>query len=214
MTLRSLFLLGGAGALAATAPEWLARTGGEAARLVVLSCGAGCRKYMPVYTDHWPAQFVGPDENGVLDVAQATALISGATGIFVAGGETELYHSLYGVGPLRELIRARYAAGVAYAGLSAGALLAMDTCVLYPPDVEGIARLPGLGLLPDTLVGVHFTEQGGLDAFLPVVRRVVTTNIWGIDDDACLLFENEVLSRSLGGDVYELDSVRVSGLAD
>jgi cyanophycinase len=206
MTERSLFLLGGAGALAAMSPDWLARTGEDAARLVVLACGSGWTNYRHTYTQHWPAQFVGPDDNGVLDLEQASTLISGATGLFVAGGDTELYHSLYGAGPLRELIRSRYAAGIPYAGLSAGTLLAVDTCVLYPPDAADIALLPGLGLLPDTLVGVHFSEAGGASAFEPVMEEVPASHIWGIDDDACAVFENEEFVGKLGGAVYRLGS--------
>ncbi|WP_293914912.1 Type 1 glutamine amidotransferase-like domain-containing protein [Deinococcus sp.] len=234
MTSRSLFLLGGTEALAAMTPDWLARTrldatdkdvigtdaigadatntgasGGAPARLVILACGAGWQGHMSTYTRHWGAQnvqFIGPDDNGALDLNRATALISGASGLCVAGGDTALYHSLYGVGLLRELLRACYAAGIPYAGLSAGALLAMDTCVLYPPDTADIALLPGLGLLPDTLVGVHFSSAGGASAFEPVMEEVPASAVWGIDDDACAVFEDERFVGKLGGAVYRLGS--------
>lgn len=58
------------------------------------------------------------------DVAGQLALLAGADGIFIGGGETfVLLGELYRTGQL-ELIRARVAAGVPYAGSSAGANVA------------------------------------------------------------------------------------------
>jgi cyanophycinase len=211
MTKRSLFLLGGTGALTAMTPEWLNRAGGNAARLVILACGPGWQTYMPIYTQLWRAQdvqYVGPDASGKLNLQAASIAIAQASAVFVAGGDTELYQAFYGIGPMRELLRQRYAAGIPYAGCSAGALLAMETCVLYPPDSSDIRLLKGLGLLPSTLIGVHFSDDGGLSAFLPVIQAVPTNHIWGIDDDACALFENEVFLGGLGGSVHALNSTQ------
>lgn len=216
---RWLFLLGDTAALSAMSGRWVALTGGDQACLVVLSYGGNWRTYAPVYADTWRAHgaaevsMIAPDDDGTLNVPEVAARIERASGVFIAGGDTQKYHALYGGGALREVLRRHYARGVPFAGCSAGALLAMDTCVISPQD-SGEPQptyLPGLGLLPGVAVGVHFLEWGGPAALEPTLRDLGVREGWGVDGDACACFRNEAYQESFGGQVVRLTREGDSG---
>ncbi|MDO4263909.1 MAG: Type 1 glutamine amidotransferase-like domain-containing protein [Deinococcus sp.] len=161
-----------------------------------------------LYRGQWPGcrvDFVAPQPGGSLDAAQAAAVIASASAIFVAGGDTSRSHELYGTGPLGELIRARYQAGVPYAGLSAGALLAMDLCLIPSEDTGEPDRFgPGLGLLPGTLLGVHFVRWGGAATLHRHLRARRVATGWGLDDHVTLHFLSEEEPVSYGGPAFLL----------
>jgi cyanophycinase len=75
---------------------------------------------------------IAPDEQGVLDLDAVSAKLREATGIFIGGGHTPTYHQLYVTEPIRGMIQERYREGVPVAGVSAGALIALQVCVLFP----------------------------------------------------------------------------------
>jgi cyanophycinase-like exopeptidase len=68
------------------------------------------------------------------DAKIALLLQGGATGIFIGGGHTPTYHRLYATEPVRGVIRERYEERIPVAGVSAGALIALDPCVLTPDE--------------------------------------------------------------------------------
>ena len=200
---RQLFLLGGMSALDAFTPPWL-RVCGE--RVAVLSY-APSEKHAALYRDLWAGrqvEFVAPDEeSGTLDLDWAAAAIAGASAIFVAGGDTSRYHELYGTGPLRELICTRYRSGVPYAGVSAGAPLALEQCLIPGQDSGVPDRFgPGLGLLPGTLLGVHFAEWGGAATLHRHLRARHMATGWGLDDCVTLHFRDEAEPVSYGGSAF------------
>lgn len=199
---RQLFLLGGMEALGAFTPPWLEVCGEHVA---VLSHAAS-ERHAALYRERWPGRrvdFVAPPAGGELDTDQAAAAIAAASAIFVAGGDTAQYHRLYGTGPLRELIRARYRSGVPYAGLSAGALLAMEQCLIPGEDTGEPDRFgPGLGLLPGTLLGVHFAEWGGAATLHRQLRERHVRTGWGLEDHLTLHFRDEEEPVSYGGPAF------------
>ncbi len=213
MSSSKLFLLGGDAALDAVAEEFVPAAGGRDATIVLLMQGGrNWEQYVPPYAEAWARhgatdyRCVVPDENGELDLGAVSDWLGRATGIFIGGGHTPTYHRLYAREPMRSLISARHRSGVPVAGLSAGALLALETCVF---DSEEVGRdapqlAPGLGLVDDLLLEVHFTERHRLPGLLEAMVQLGVPVAWGIDEAACLVIEDGRVSRTLGRSVYKV----------
>ena len=217
MSQRRLFLLGGSegGILDLVAEEFVASAGGEDARIALLMVGGeGWEEYVPRYTEPWGrcgATRVGvivPGADGALDVPAALSVLRDATGIFIAGGRTATYHSLYATEPVRSVIRERHADGTPVAGLSAGALISPEVCLLRPtpknPDQE-LRIDDGLGLISGLVVEVHFDDgPGTLPTLLEGMCRSRTTRGLGIGMSACAVLEGGQLARVLGRGVHSV----------
>ena len=209
---RRLFLLGGSAAFDVTAGEFVPAAGGRAARIaLLLQGGRDWQKYVSDYTRPWIQRgasrydVIVPDDDGRLNLEDVAAKLKSATGIFIGGGHTATYRRLYATEPVRTILRKRYARGIPLAGCSAGALIAPGICAFHPGEDEGGARVAdGLGLVGDLLVGVHFTVENVLPNLLTAMAQTRTPDAWGIDDAACVVFENEKFSRVLGGAAYEI----------
>lgn len=120
--------------------------------------------------------------------------VSGAAGIYVAGGRTPLYRELLvdgGGGWLPE--------GVPYAGFSAGAAVAATSAIVggwrigdlavcssdAAEDLDDVEPRPGLGLTPFA-VDVHATSWGTLTRLVHAVSRGLVADGWAIDEHTCL----------------------------
>jgi cyanophycinase len=213
MSTQGLFLLGGSVAFDAAAEAFVPAAGGaQAAIALLLQGGNNWQDYVPQYVEPWIQRGVTryypivPREDGTLDLDAAAATLRAATGIFVGGGHTPTYRRLYAVEPIRSIIRDRYQQGVPYAGVSAGALIAPEICAIPPEDTgePAVQVPPGLGLIRDVIVGVHFTEWNALPHVLEAMSQTQPTKAWGIDEDDCALFEGGQFKRALGGSVYEI----------
>lgn len=216
MSQRRLYLLGGSAAFEAVAEEFVPAAGGREATITLLmQGGSGWEKYVPDYTEPWTRQGVAhhhvivPDENGAWDIDQVSAKLSEATGIFIGGGHTPTYRHLYATEPLRSIIRERYQAGIPVAGVSAGALISLEDCALDADEVgdDSLKIEAGLGLAGNLVVEVHFTELDRLSNLLEAMVRLGAHAGWGIDDPACLVLEDEKVTRVLGRSVYRVEMV-------
>ncbi len=217
MAKRLLFLLGGGEiAYEAVADVFIPAADGAAAIIALLMQGSPewQTRFLPRYLPAWQRHDVGdvrpvvPAADGKLDIEAALATLRAATGIFIGGGHTATYHRLFATEPVRTAIRERYAAGVPVAGISAGALLLPAITLLSPGESYGggLEIVPGLGLLPDTLVGVHFTEWGRQPDLCRAMQQTRTTAAWGLDEPVCALFTDERYTRTIGrdGHVYHI----------
>jgi len=210
---RRLFLLGGSAAFDAAADVFVPAAGGQDARIaLLLQGGETWKKYVPGYVRPWEQRgasqydLIVPDESSVLDVKQASAILREATGIFIGGGHTPTYHRLYATEPIRGIIRERYQTGVPVAGMSAGALIAPELCALTHDETgkDSLTTLPGLGLIQNVIVGVHFTESNRLPGLLEAMIENRIKTGWGINEGACAVFENEQFKGTLGQSVYQI----------
>jgi len=210
-----IFLLGGSAALEAANPEFVRAAGGHDARIVLLlGGGKGWRKYVPQYVEPWlhlgigSYRVIAPDEDGSLDLRETTAALRWATGIFIGGGHTPTYHRLYASEPLRGLIRGRCREGVPIVGLSAGALIIPEACVL-PGEAGGSSPeiVGGLGLLGGIVVKVHFSGWQDIPALLKAMAEAGVRTGWGLGESACAVFGEEGFVAALGGTVYEISLV-------
>lgn len=211
--IRRLFLFGGNPSQYEAQTEFIAAAGGSAAEVVLLLVRRpGWEAYLPRYLDPWIQRgtrahhVILPEEDGSLDESEVEARLRQATGIFIGGGHTATYQSYYAQGRVAEVIRERYREGVPVGGSSAGALLFPEVCRMSPWDTDsGTAQSrPGLGLLTGCLVSVHFISRQDEQNIVEAMIETRIPSAWGIDDDACAVFCNEVFSHAFGGGVYRL----------
>ncbi len=211
---RALFLLGGSQALEAAALDFVSAAGGHQACLaLLLQGGQNWQKYVPVYAGPLNTcgvrniQVIVPGEDGQLDLTAAGAVLEQASGIIIGGGNTAAYQRLYAASPLGEQIRSRYQAGIPYLGISAGALIALEHCLLGSEESgDGTMRIaPGLGLVQQILLGVHFTERNALPELLAAMAQTQTQIGWGLDEGTCAIFEEERFARVAGRSAYRVE---------
>jgi len=212
-----LFLIGGSEGdiLDRVADEFVAAAGSRDARIALLMIGGpGWQRYLPRYVQPWEKRgvirphVIVPADDGLLDLPVAISVLRAATGIFMAGGRTSAYHRLYASEPLRTMIRRRYSEGIPFAGLSAGALLSPDICLLRPtpnaPD-QAFEIVEGLGLVSDLIVEVHFTEGvGTYPTLLEGMSRTKTRHGLGIGASACAVLEDGRLQHVIGRSVHKV----------
>jgi cyanophycinase len=210
-----LFLLGGSSTIFdAVADEFVPAAGGPDASIALLLSGEqGWKDHVSQYTQPWTRRGVtrcytiAPGHDGTLDVDAALAKLCESTGIFIGGGDTPTYRRLYATDPIRSVIRQRYQEGVPIAGLSAGALIAPEICAI-PPEDTGESRVrivPGLGLVSDLIVGVHFSEWNALPNVVEAMVETRTATGLGMDETACAVLENGRLKRILGRSAYKVE---------
>lgn len=221
-----------------TSAPFIAAAGGRSARIAwCVPHPEGWERELPAHRDPWlrlgAAEVVPIVPTGDPPVLSPAALdaLAACSGIFVCGGNTRAYHRLYAQGPAREVIRARHAAGVPYAGLSAGALIAADPCTVWgdrltlPGNAYRLrgaddgcrAELevaPGLGLVSGLLPEPHFSERGGFPRLVAALERSGVARGLGIDDPICAEIADGALVRIRGrGRAYWLEARRPGHLA-
>jgi cyanophycinase len=212
-----LFLLGGSDGDVCNriADDFVEAAGGEAAVIALLLIGGeGWEAHAGRYRALWDARGVRraevlvPDGGGRLDLLSAEQRLRAATGIFIGGGRTATYHQLYASEPLRSVIRQRHRSGAPVVGLSAGAMLVPELCMLRPtprdPD-QTFMIVEGLGLIRDLIVEVHFAETpGALPSLLEGMARTRTARGLGLGSTACARLANGQLVGGFGPGVYEV----------
>ena len=94
-----------------------------------------------------------------------------------------------------------------FAGVSAGALLALEKCVLSAEETSdnSLQMVAGLNLARDIVIGVHFTATHALPEMLEAMAQTRTRNGLGIDDEACAVFDDGRFIGVLGQQVYEVE---------
>jgi cyanophycinase len=211
---RQLFLLGGNAAYEVFADEFITAAGrGNAVVALLMQGGDNWQKYVPQYAE--PLEQRGaachhsivPDENGALDLEGVAAKLREATGILLCGGHTPTYQRLYAAEPVRGWIQGRYQEGVPVAGVSAGALISPEPCVLWQDEtVDGVPQVArGLGLVRDLAIEVHFSERARLPRLLEAMNHLQANVGWGIDESACIVFKEGQAECVLGQSVHRVE---------
>jgi cyanophycinase len=212
MPSKLLYLLSSRPAFDIVAEEFVPAAGGAKASIVLLlfSNNEKTPKYVSEYAEPWLKRGIAghsvvmPKTSGELDLEDATLKITRASGIFIGGGETERYRELFATEPIAQLIRDKYEQGTPIAGCSAGALIIMDHCLLYDYESDKLDIKPGLGLLQEPMMEVHFSERNRLKPLLKSMRQTGIKRGLGIDEPACAVFVNGKLDHTLGKSVHEI----------
>jgi cyanophycinase len=204
--------------------------GGTGARIVIITTASG----MPaqIFSTYMAAfRRLGIGDVRELRLAnheqanseQTIALLAQATGIFITGGDQARLQFL--VRSRAHLaLRSRMADNsLVVAGTSAGATALGPVMILGggargngddPDDQETagdpLRMGPGLGLLPASVIDVHFTQRGRLPRLVAAVARHPSHLGIGIDEDTAVLVRSgrfHVLGR---GEVVTVDAVPVA----
>ncbi len=198
---------------------------------LLLQGGEGWEQYVARYAAPWTAHAdvrVIPivPRYGSVEGDDITT-IANADGIFMGGGHTRSYYSAFVDGPVGDVIREQVATGVAYGGVSAGALLASETSIVAGnvidgrritalTDTEGEIELdfaPGLGLV-DAVVDAHLTELGNFPRLLEAVVRIGARTGIGIDEPAGVHVAESVATVLGAGSVFVVQNQPASVLIE
>jgi cyanophycinase len=155
------------------------------------------------------------------DGQEASAVLNGATGVFLSGGDQSRLQTLVGSN-INDLLRARLEDGLIVAGTSAGATALGRTMILGsngaagaagPASAAGAAAssatvriAPGLGLLPRVLIDMHFGERGRLPRLLSAVALDPERLGIGIDENTAVLVQQDTFEVLGSGTVTVVDA--------
>jgi len=125
------------------------------------------------------------------DDSHTQAVLEQATGIFISGGDQSRIRTVVGSATNALLSRRLQDDAVVVAGTSAGATALGRTMILggEGPDVcaSAVRTGPGLGLLPDVVIDMHFSERGRLPRLLSAIALDPAHLGVGIDEDTAIL---------------------------
>jgi cyanophycinase len=158
--------------------------------------------------------------------------LDSVTGIWFGGGDQARLTAVLQGTPSLDAIRARYRAGAAVGGTSAGAAIMSDSMITgdqtppgdttgyYGDEYPAIARRriqvrPGFGFLPGAIVDQHFIRRERHNRLLSAVLERPTLVGVGIDESTALEVDPDGRWRTLGdGDVviYDARKSRITAL--
>ncbi len=196
--------------------RFLDLAGGKKARIVVVPTASETPEEMGQdYIDAFGG--LGAKSVEVLDVRQradsnadpALELLSGATGIFITGGDQARLVSLMAGTLAMESIRLRNADGIVVAGTSAGASVLASHMMLGGTGLAGnsgsaaarkhmVELVAGFGLLQDIIVDQHFSERGRMGRLLSVYAANPGLLSIGLDEDTAVVIDREGILEVLG----------------
>lgn len=191
-------------------------SGGRRARIALLMLPHS-EKFAPIYRRAWLKAGAGqitpiyPPTSLALTRDQLRTLKQ-STGIFMSGGRTALCQRIYGSKVVSRLIRELHESGVPYGGVSAGAKMACDQCMVggsiartrtnefplgskeyvasyqrqRPRERPGLGIGKGLGLVRNCVVQPHFTEWGLFPGLTEAMSLTDSRFGLGIDEPICL----------------------------
>jgi cyanophycinase len=151
---------------------------------------------------------------------RTSALLEGATGIFIAGGDQSRLMRILSGTPAEASIRRRHAAGVVVGGTSAGAA-AMSGVMITGDDNVGhdgepwsviragrVVTTRGLGLVPWGVLDQHFTARRRHNRLLSVILGRPELLGVGIDEDTAVIIAPDGSFGVLGEGVVSVYDAR------
>ncbi|GGA63913.1 hypothetical protein GCM10008025_04690 [Ornithinibacillus halotolerans] len=139
-------------------------------------------------------------------IDHAISKINQSSGVIICGGDSLGYANCIVDTPISRSVIQAYENGIPIAGFSAGALISPEVCVVSARDsgLQNYVKRKGLGLLPDTLVAVHFTEWNEVNHLKQITHDIPSTYNYGIDEQTGMYFHNETLVDMEGRGVYTM----------
>lgn len=227
--MRELFLFGGGWSRFEQLSEAFVRAaGGPSARIGLLFSDPA---HIPAYFDRYAGVWskfgadvtpIAPEPSGRVS-RETLRLLRECTAFFMGGGETRRYHEVYVKSRVRSAIESLYRDGRPYGGLSAGAMAAAGTCLVWGDSVvigsesvfvggsESGCDAPvtldqGFDFLSNAVVEAHFTSRSGFPRLALALELTGERLGIGIDDDVCVQITDERWMRVYGrGRCYVLE---------
>lgn len=114
-----------------------------------------------------------------------------AAGIFFTGGDQLRITSILGGTPVGAALYRAYENGAIVAGTSAGAAIMSETMIVEGEDDESPRRCtvkmaPGLGLMKQVVVDMHFSQRGRQGRLLAAIGQNPNILGIGIDEDTAI----------------------------
>ena len=175
--------------------RFVALAGGPDATIVVISTASSLgpeagERYRQLFTELGAAKvkpmhvIARPQANE----ETASLMLRDASGIFLTGGNQLRLSSTIGGTRLAESILARYRAGAAVAGTSAGASAMSSHMIAFgasgaTPKQRMAQIAAGLGLLPSVIIDQHFQQRNRLGRLLSLIAQNPSLLGLGIDED-------------------------------
>jgi cyanophycinase len=128
------------------------------------------------------------------DLERVASCVAQATGVFFVGGEPHrLLEALKGT-VAEEVLCNRYREGIVIAGTSAGALMMGDVVFMdgkdrTNPSEDTMQPGPGMSLIPQVLLDVHFAERGRCGEMLSAIAKFPDHLGLGIDENTALIYQ-------------------------
>jgi len=178
---------------------------GPVAILYVPRTGKDWTSYASIYTKLL-------EEDGILSfvhlplsdapTAEQLLQLKQCQGIIISGGETELYQRYLVDTEIGDIIQSRFANGVPVAGFSAGALVSPKRCLIPETDQRDNRRLrlPGLALLTDAVVCVHYETWGEAAHLVQSFTEESTDRAFGLADESGIYLRDQYLVETEGTD--------------
>jgi cyanophycinase len=206
----------GAGAL----ERFVELCGGASARIVLITTATGSpgpvrAEYQQVFRKLGVRQVKELRISGrsCADSPEATAALTGATGVFFSGGDQARLGALVG-SRINEQLSALLAEGLVVAGTSAGATALGRTMILGGNGAEvstaTVRTGPGLGLIPRMLIDMHFAERGRLPRLLSAVTLDPERLGVGIDENTAICVQEDSFEVLGSGVVSVVDAERAT----
>jgi len=179
--------------------------GGPVAILYVPRTGKDWVTYASIYTEALQEEGISSFVHLPLSDAptdEQLAQLQQCQGIIISGGETELYQQYLVATPIGDIIQSRFVNGVPIAGFSAGALVSPERCVIPEIDQRDNRRLrlPGLALLKDAVVCVHYETWGEAVHLVQSFTEEGTSRAFGLADASGIYLCDQYLIETEGTD--------------
>ncbi|HBF58391.1 Type 1 glutamine amidotransferase-like domain-containing protein [Exiguobacterium sp.] len=179
--------------------------GGPVAILYVPRTGKDWVTYASIYTEALQEEGISSFVHLPLSDAptdEQLAQLQQCQGIIISGGETELYQQYLVATPIGDIIQSRFVNGVPVAGFSAGALVSPERCVIPEIDQRDNRRLrlPGLALLKDAVVCVHYETWGEAAHLVKSFTEEGTSRAFGLADESGIYLRDQHLVETEGTD--------------
>jgi cyanophycinase len=211
--------------------RFVALAGGAEARIAVVATASSfaaevAERYRAVFTDLGAARvdpILAQARPAANDETHA-ALVDGATGVFLTGGNQLRLSSTIGGTRLSRAIEERHHAGAVVAGTSAGASALSTHMIAFgasglTPKLRMAQISAGLGLLPGVIIDQHFQQRNRLGRLLALVAQNPSLLGIGVDEDTAGVVTPdhvfEVIGRGsvtiVDGTAAETDAWEVTG---
>ncbi len=193
--------------------------GGPEARVVVIPTASSVEDemvvvYRTVFERLGAAEVVAvrPQSRTEADDAELAAVLEGATGVFMTGGNQLKLAQVVAGTAVGDGVLAAYERGAVVAGTSAGASI-MSSHMISMGD-EGVTPRQrasqlsvGLGLLPEVIVDQHFDQRSRYGRLMSLVALSPSLLGMGIDEDTAALVTDGRTVEVLGqGAVFVVDA--------